>query len=249
VGVLRGSDPALAARHVMLSAHYDGTGPEGGGGEDGGDRIWNGANDDSSGTAALIETASALARMPARPRRSILFAAFFGEEKGLRGSRYYAAHPVVPLARTVADLNLEHLGRTDSTEDGSRAGTASLTGFDYSDVPSIFQRAGALVGVDVYKDARRSDAFFAASDNLPLAEAGVVAHTLCVVFEDFPDYHRPGDEWPKLDYANMEKTVRMVAAAALLIADGAEEPRWRDRPETAEYVAAWKRLRAPETSP
>ncbi len=240
-GVLRGSDPALNATYLLVSAHYDGTGPRVG--ASGPDRIWNGANDDGSGTVAMIELASTLQHLSPPPRRSIVFLAFFGEEKGLLGSAYYAAHPLVPLERTVADLNLEHLGRTDSTE-RNKAGTASLTGYDYSDLAAVFEEAGRATGIEVYKDDRRSDAFFADSDNYPLAAVGVVAHTVCVVFEDFADYHGPGDEWPKIDFANMTRTVRMVGAALLMVADSEQEPRWRaDASPAAPYRAAWRRQR------
>jgi Peptidase family M28 len=239
-GLLRGSDPRLSQEYVLVSAHYDGTGPRAG--ATGPDRIWNGANDDGSGTVTLLELASAFSRMRPRPRRSVLFVAFFGEEKGLIGSGYYAAHPLVPLERTVADVNLEHLGRTDSTE-RNKAGTASLTGFDYSDVPAVFEAAGRATGVDVYKDEHRSGPFFLASDNYPLARAGVVAHTVCVLFEDFADYHGAGDEWPKIDYANMERTVRMVGAAVLMMADATQAPRWRDDvADAAPYRDAARKL-------
>jgi hypothetical protein len=239
-GLLRGSDPSLSGTYVLVSAHYDGTGPRPG--ATGPDLIWNGANDDGSGTATVVELAAAFARLRAHPRRSIVFLAFFGEEKGLLGSAYYAAHPLVPLAKTVADVNLEHLGRTDSTE-RSKAGTASVTGYDYSDLPAIFEAAGRTTGIEVYRDARRSGPFFAGSDNYSLASVGVVAHTVCVVFEDFADYHGAGDEWPKIDFANMERTARMVGAAVLMIADATAEPRWRpDLEEAAPYRAAWERL-------
>ena len=243
-GLLRGSDPSLAGTYVLVTAHYDGTGPPPG--DTGPDRIWNGANDDGSGTTALLELASAFARLRPRPRRSIVLMAFFGEEKGLLGSTYYAAHPLVPLEKTVADVNLEHLGRTDSLE-RSKAGTASLTGYSFSEVPLIFEAAGREMGTLVYKDARRSDAFFDASDNYPLAAAGVIAHTVCVVFEDFADYHGAGDEWPRIDFANMERTVRMVGAAVLMMADSAEEARWRPEvAEAASYRQAWQRRRGGE---
>ena len=243
-GLLRGSDPALAGTYVLVTAHYDGTGPRPG--DTGPDRIWNGANDDGSGTTALLELASAFARLRPRPRRSIVLVAFFGEEKGLLGSTYYAAHPLVPLANTVAAVSLEHLGRTDSVE-RSKAGTASLTGYDFSDVPLVFEAAGRATGIDVYKDERRSTAFFDLSDNAPLAAAGVIAHTVCVVFEDFADYHGAGDEWPKIDFANMERTVRMVGAAVLMMADSAQEPRWRPEvPEARPYRETWQRLRGGE---
>ena len=232
-GVLRGSDPALAGTYLIVSAHYDGTGPRPG--ATGPDRVWNAANDDGSGTAAVLEIASALSGMRTRPRRSILFLAFFGEEKGLVGSTYYAAHPLVPLERTIGDLNLEHLGRTDSTE-RSKVGTLSLTGYDYSDLPAAVEAAGRITGIEVYKDPRRSDPFFAGSDNYALASAGVVAHTACVLFEDWPDYHGPADEWPKIDFANMERTVRTIAAATLMLADRDTAPSWTpDDPRTAVY--------------
>jgi hypothetical protein len=239
-GLLRGSDPALSGTYVLVSAHYDGTGPRPG--APGPDRIWNGANDDGSGTSTVVELAAALARVRPRPRRSIVFLTFFGEEKGLLGSAYYAAHPLVPLEKTVADVNLEHLGRTDSTE-RNKAGTASLTGYDFSDLPRVFEAAGRATGIEVYKDPRRSAPFFAASDNYPLAAAGVVAHTVCVVFEDFADYHGPGDEWPKIDFPNLQRTARMVGAAVLMVADAAEEVRWREGVDDATpYREAGQRL-------
>jgi len=241
-GLLRGSDPALSGTYVLVTAHYDGTGPRPG--ATGPDRIWNGANDDGSGTSTVVELAAALARLRPRPRRSIVFLTFFGEEKGLLGSAYYAAHPLVPLEKTVADVNLEHLGRTDSLEGHDKAGTASLTGYDFSDLPRVFEAAGRETGVEVYEDARRSAPFFAASDNYPLAAAGVVAHTVCVVFEDFADYHGAGDEWTKIDFPNLERTARMVGAAVLMLADAVEEPRWREgAADAAPYREAWQRRR------
>ena len=142
----------------------------------------------------------------------------------------------------MADVNLEHLGRTASLE-RNKAGTASLTGYDYSDLSEVFVAAGRLTGIEVYRDPLRSGPFFTASDNYPLARAGVVAHTVSVLFEDFADYHGPGDEWPKIDYPNLERTVRMVGAAALMIADAGPAPRWReDVEEAAPYREASRRL-------
>ena len=106
-----------------MTAHYDhiGVRPDGDG-----DRIYNGANDDASGAASLMEIASALSTIEPRPRRSIAFIALFGEEEGLLGSRYYGRHPIFPLASTVADVNLEQMGRTDSN-DGPKIASASFT--------------------------------------------------------------------------------------------------------------------------
>ncbi len=238
VAILRGSDPVLKDSYILLTAHYDhiGVKPDGEG-----DRIYNGANDDASGTASVIEIASALATLNPRPRRSIVFIALFGEEAGLLGSHYYAHHPLFPLARTVADVNLEQLGRTDSDQ-GPKIASASFTGFNFSDVPVVFEKAGEKTGVRVYKDAQRSDPFFSRSDNQALADIGVPAHTVCVAFE-FPDYHGAGDEWPKLDYANMAKVDRMVALGLISIADAASVPHWNaTEAQASRYLKAWERL-------
>ncbi len=237
VGLLRGSDPVLKDTYVLLTAHYDHIGVR----QDmEGDKIFNGANDDGSGTVSVIEIASALAGL--RPKRSVVFMTFFGEEAGLLGSRYYGRHPIFPLKQTVADINLEQVGRTDSTE-GSQVNRASLTGFDYSDLGPIFKRAGEVVGIQVYKHEQNSDAFFGRSDNQALADAGIPAHTLCVAF-NFPDYHRPGDHWEKIDFPNLARTTRMVALAVLEIANNAEAPKWNvDNPKTARYVEAWRKLK------
>src|SRR5205085_6191777 len=110
---------------------------------------------------------------------------------GLVGSRYYGRHPIVPLAKTIADLNLEQVGRTDATN-GPQVGTASITGFDFSDVTKVLVDAGKVAGVKVYKDDEASDAYFGRSDNQALADVGIPAHTLCVAF-NYPDYHGVGD--------------------------------------------------------
>jgi Zn-dependent M28 family amino/carboxypeptidase len=234
IGVLRGSDPALKDTYLVLTAHYDHLGV-GGSGE--GDRIFNGANDDASGTSSVIEIAKALAALPQRPRRSVVFMTLFGEELGTLGSRYYCQHPVFPLAKTVADINLEQLGRTDDSE-GPRLLQFSLTGFDYTDIAAYLSEAGEETGVRVVKREKESDSFFVRSDNAAFADAGVPSTTLTVSYI-FPDYHRTGDKWPKLDYDNMAKVDDAVALGVYGIADSAEAPQWnKDNPKTARYVAA-----------
>jgi hypothetical protein len=233
VGLLRGSDPDPKETYVLLSAHYDhlGVGPHNGSG----DRIYNGANDDGSGTVSVIEVASALAAAKHRPRRSLVFVAFYGEEHGLVGSRYYTAHPVVPLGKTVAAINLEQLGRTDDSE-GPRVAAATVTGFDYSDVGPTLRRAGEAVGVGVSKHPVKSDAYFGASDNASLAREGIPAHTISVAFA-FPDYHGADDEWEKIDFANMARIDRMVCLGLLMIADQRDRPRWDEtNPKAARFV-------------
>lgn len=235
IGVLRGSDPVLKDTYVLATAHYDhvGTRPD-----LAGDKIFNGANDDGSGTVSVIEIASALASLNPRPKRSIVFMTFFGEEKGLLGSRFYGRHPVFPIEKTVADVNLEQVGRTDSTE-GPQIANATLTGFDYSDLGPIFKTAGSLTGITVYKHEQNSDSFFPRSDNQALADQGVPAHTLCTAFV-YSDYHGVADHWDKIDYPNMEKVDRMVALALTMIANNPDPPKWNEEnPKTARYVKAW----------
>jgi hypothetical protein len=234
IGVLRGADPALKDTYLLLTAHYDHLGIRGTGE---GDHIFNGANDDASGTASVIEIANALASLAEKPKRSIVFLTFFGEETGGLGSRYYVQHPVFPLAKTVANVNLEQLGRTDDTE-GPRLLQFNLTGFDYTNIAAFFGKAGEETGIHVVKHEQNSDSFFGRSDNAAFADAGVPATTLSVAYI-FPDYHGAGDEWPKLDYDNMAKVDGAVALGVFRIADSAEAPQWnKDNPKTARYVQA-----------
>ncbi len=236
--ILRGSDPLLKDTYVMLSAHYDHKGLA----ESGDDKIFNGANDNASGTAAVMEVANALAALHPRPKRSVLFILFCGEEKGLRGSRYYVDHPLVPLDKTVANLNLEQLGRTDAPE-GPHLTSANVTGFDFSDMTPILVDAGKRVGVIVSKDEKASDKYFKMSDNAPIAKAGIPAHTLSVTYE-FPDYHAVGDEWQKIDYDNMAKVDQAVGIATLRLAQAITAPRWNDTyPAAKPYADAAKKLR------
>jgi hypothetical protein len=236
-GILRGSDLVLRDTYVMLTSHYDHR-PMAAAGED---RIFNGANDDASGTTSVIEVAAALAALPVHPKRSILFMTFFGEERGLLGSRYYAQHPLVPPAKTIAGLNLEQIGRTDATE-GPQIKTASVTGFDFSDMPGTIAKAAELAGVQVYNNAAASDAFFGRSDNQPLAALGIPAHTLCVAF-DFPDYHKVTDTWEKLDYDNMAVVNRAIALAMMELASDAPAPKWNEAyPPAQRYAEAARKL-------
>ena len=231
LGLLRGSDPTLKETYVILSAHYDhlGIGPQ----NTAGDRIFNGANDDGSGTVSVVEIASALATLSPRPRRSLIFATFYGEEHGLIGSKYYTDHPIVPIDKTVAAVNLEQVGRTDDSE-GPRVSAATVTGYSFSDVGPILHKAGAAVGVNVYEHPTLSDPYFLASDNASLARAGVPAHTISVAYA-FPDYHGADDEWEKVDYVNMAKVDRMAALGLLKIANG-DAPAWnKDNPKAAKY--------------
>ncbi len=203
--MLEGSDAQLRHEYILLTAHYDHVGT--GSGE--GDRIFNGANDNASGTATVLALAEAFARHSERPRRTLVFLLYFGEEKGLIGSRYYARHPLFPLERTVANLNFEQMGRTDDNS-GPRAGKLTASGFDYTTLGAVLEAAGADTGVDAAKDGANSDAVLFAQRQ---PGAGRRRHSGDHRFGglDVSDYHRPGDEWHKLDYANMERACAALA--------------------------------------
>jgi hypothetical protein len=232
--ILRGSDPVLRDQYVFLTAHYDHLGllPSGFG-----DRIYNGANDNGSGTVSVIEIAAALGSLPVHPKRTIVFMAWYGEEEGLLGAYYYVHHPLVPLNNTVANVNLEQMGRTDD-KDGPEIGALAVIGKSYSDLPEMIRAGAKEEDIRIYskKDA---DAFFDRSDNYAFALAGVVAHTVVVAFE-YPDYHGLADEWQKIDYSNMARVDRGVAAALLEIANGSHAPAWSDAKEAAPYREAGK---------
>jgi hypothetical protein len=251
VGILRGSDPALKGTAVVVSAHYDHIGTSDTAGRmamtpaTAQDRIYNGANDDASGTVSVIEVATALATLQPRPKRSIVFVAFFGEEIGEFGSRWFASHPPFPAADTVAGINLEQVGRTDSLK-GPQVGTATVSGYDFSSVTSYLKRAGKFTGIKVYKDEQGSDPFFDRSDNAQLALKGIPAHTVSTAFE-YPDYHGVGDEWQKIDYQNMARVDRMVTLAVLNLANSLEPPHWNTTNlKTEKYIQARHAARKPE---
>jgi hypothetical protein len=229
IGVLRGADPQLAGSCIIVSAHYDHLGlrpdlP--------GDSIFNGANDDASGTAAVIEIARALRALNKGPRRTLIFAAFGAEERGRIGSRYYAEHPACPIQQTIADINLEQLGRTDDVT-GPVIGAAYVTGYDYSDLGPFLTQEGRKMGIQFLKHESNSDKFFSGSDNFSLALAGVPAHTVSVGYI-FPDYHRPGDHWDKLDYDNMARVVRALALAVEELANRDQPVEWNPTNPLAE---------------
>lgn len=235
-GLLRGSDPKLNDTYLIVSGHYDHVGMQG-------QQIYNGANDDASGTSAMLTLAEAVAHLPQRPKRSILFVAYFGEEKGLLGSRYYGAHPLFPLSKTIVNLNLEQVGRTDDS-DGPNLKRLFVTGFDYSNLSDWLTAVGRDTGVSFDKHGQSSDAFFGRSDNQSLADAGVPAHTLATAFM-YPDYHQPGDHWEKIDYDNLATVTRAVGVALVRLANSSKPVEWnQENSKAASYVKAAKALSA-----
>ena len=221
---------------MLISAHYDhlGLGPVG---EK--DRIYNGANDNASGVATVIELAHAFAKENPHPRRTMVFLCFFGEEEGLFGSIWYVKHPLFPLDRTVANINFEQLGEPESNE-GLQAGSLGVTGYDLTDLPELVEPALERAGVKL-RNTKHNDEYFERSDNLPFAQAGIPAHTFVAALE-YPDYHRPSDTWPKLNYDNMARLDRGLALAILAVADRPDAPKWKESKKTRDYLEAWHAL-------
>ena len=240
IGMIPGTDPVLSKQYVIVSAHYDHLGaktvdPE----KPNEDVIFNGADDDASGVAGVIQIGKALAKE--KPKRTIILMMFYGEEKGMVGSRFYVKNPVFPLKDTVANINLEQIGRTDDNE-GPRVSAGSLTGFSFSSIGSTFAKIGKDMGVPVTGHPRFSAAYFSASDNIAFAGIGIPAHTICTAF-DFPDYHKVGDHADKLDYENMVKIVKLTAATVWDIVNSDAKPSWNaEEPKAARYIEAAKKL-------
>jgi Zn-dependent M28 family amino/carboxypeptidase len=209
VGMVRGSDSALRDQVILIDAHYDhlGIGPA-----VNGDSIYNGADDDGSGVVAVLGAARALAAGPP-PRRTVLFLATTGEELGLLGTRWYLDHPVVPLERTVANLEIEMIGRPDSLAGGP--GKGWLTGFERSTMGPMLAKAG----IPIVADPHPAQQFYLRSDNIAFARRGIPAHTLSS-YGMHRDYHTPADELAKIDGNHLATMVQAAARAARLLADG-----------------------------
>ena len=209
LGILRGSDPALANEVVIVGAHFDHVGIRP---SVNGDSIANGADDDASGTVAVIEAARIIAAGP-RPRRTVIFAAFTGEEAGTLGVRWYSQHPIKPLDQHVADIQVEMIGRPDTAAGGP--GKAWLTGFERSTMgPTL-----AAAGLPVIADPRPTQRFFERSDNIVFARLGIVAHTLSS-FGLHGEYHTVNDEVELVDFAHMTEMINLTARAVRIVADG-----------------------------
>jgi hypothetical protein len=207
VGLVRGSDPDQADEFVLVTAHFDHVGV---GRAVDGDSIYNGADDNAAGVAALVEIGRALA--PAPPRRTVVFAAMAGEELGLLGTRWYIDHPAVPLESTVADLNLEMIGRPDSA---IGPGRLWLTGYDRTTMGAAFESAGLAID----PDPRPGQSFYQRSDNIAFARIGIPAHTLSS-FGLHPDYHSPDDEIERIDFEHLETVIEVATSAIRVLADG-----------------------------
>jgi hypothetical protein len=219
VAVWEGSDPALKGEYVALGAHYDHVGS--GCPPAGSDTICNGADDDGSGTTALLGMAEALAKAPVRPKRSVLFVWHCGEEKGLWGSRYFTEFPTVPLNQIVAQINIDMIGRSKKAGD-TNPRNAELTGPDavyligstmmsteLGELVNTVNKSYLNITFDTrYDDPKDPNRFFFRSDHYNYARKGIPI----IFFFDgvHEDYHRAGDSPDKIDYQKMEKVTRTV---------------------------------------
>ena len=208
IGVLEGSDPGLAREAVVIGAHYDHLGLGGRFSRDAETgQVHNGADDNASGTAMVIEMAHVAARHRAQFRRSIVFAAFAGEELGLLGSRHYIQHPPISMARTVAMLNLDMVGRA--------RGRVLVGGDDKQ--PRFKQlieklRASSRLRLDDFSDGYADGA----SDNDSFERERVPTLVFFTGFHD--DYHRPSDDWQQTDSAGAAEIARLALAIASTLA-------------------------------
>lgn len=216
IGVLKGSDPELSKEAIIFSAHLDHIGEIG----TVGDTINNGADDDATGVTGVLALADAYAALETRPKRSVIFMTFWGEEKGLLGSRHYANSPEWPLDKTVANLNLEMLGRP---EPGANEKTW-MTGWDQSDLGILVAKGADRIGVMVFEHPKFSAMLYRQSDNWSFVEKGVVAHSFSAG-SLHSDYHQPSDEWERLELKHMTRVIQGFFAGSLPIADGEVTPK------------------------
>jgi hypothetical protein len=232
VGVLPGSDPRLKREYVVLSAHIDHVGV---GKPINGDEIYNGAMDNASGIATLIETARLLKESKTSLRRSVVFLAVTAEEKGLLGSRYYAAHPTVPREGIVANLN------TDMFSPFFPLTSLIVQGLEESDLAADLTRVAGAFGVRVLSDPEPERNAFIRSDQYSFIRKGVPALSLKVGFiKNSPEheyvkrwrkerYHAPSDDVNQpVDLKAAADFNRLYARAVEEIANRESRPRWND---------------------
>jgi Peptidase family M28 len=244
VGILEGSDPVLKNEYVAVGAHYDHVGMRTGTGP--GDKVYNGADDDGSGTVSLLAMAEALTRSPVRPKRSVLLIWHTGEEKGLWGSQYFTEHPTVPLGQIITQLNIDMIGRSRKEGDPTPA-NRTLTGPNEiyvigskmmsTDLGQLSEAVNkSYLGLSfnyLYDDPKDPNRFFFRSDHFNYARKGI---PIIFYFDgEHEDYHKPGDSPDKIDYQKMERVARTIYVTMLELANARTRPRV-DKPLSPEVI-------------
>ena len=244
IGVLEGRDPKLKTEYVVYSAHWDHLGV--GAPNKNGDTIYNGALDNASGVACVLAIADVLAKLPAvqRPRRSILFLFPTAEEQGLLGAEWYSKHPAVPLAKTVANVNLDSMNVLGVTSDFIPLGAERST------LKAVVEAVAREKHLRVSPDARPEQGSFYRSDHFPFAKVGVpsislkegndyVGHTKEWGEEQFrayntAHYHQPSDElrdtW---DFRGMIQEADIALAIGMKVANAPQMPKFNEVDEFA----------------
>ncbi|KPJ81122.1 MAG: hypothetical protein AMS19_08640 [Gemmatimonas sp. SG8_23] len=218
VGILEGSDPMLRDEYVVFSAHMDHVGM--GTPDEQGDSIFNGADDDASGTSAVMEVAEAMAALRTPPRRSMVFLVVSGEEKGLWGSDWYATHPSVPLDATVANLNADMVGRNWTD-------TIVAIGKEHSDLGATLERVNDRhpeLGMTAIDDIWPEERFYFRSDHYNFARRGVPV--LFFFNGTHEDYHARNDEPERIDAEKAARIARLLYYLGMEIGNADERPAW-----------------------
>ena len=216
-GILEGSDPTLKREYIVISAHMDHVGI---GAPVNGDSIYNGADDDASGTVGVIELAEALSRPNARPKRSVVFLTVSGEEHGLWGSAWFSDHSPVPVTDVVANLNIDMIGRNWKD-------TIVVIGKEHSDLGATVDRVARAhkeLNMRPIDDLWPEENFYFRSDHYNFARKGVPV--LFFFNGTHPDYHGPDDEPGRIDAEKEARIVRLVYLVTHEVGNAAERPKW-----------------------
>ena len=213
IGVLKGK--SLSNEYVIISAHYDHLGINQ---KMEGDNIYNGANDNASGTTAMLALAEYFKKLD-NNERSIVFVAFTAEEMGLVGSRYFGKH--INPNDIVAGINIEMIGK----ESPYGKNTAWITGFDRSDFGEIIQKNLSNTNYEVFPDPYIKEKLFFRSDNAALAKLGIPAHTFSTTpMEKDSHYHKVSDEYKTLDIFTIKEATKLISKGILSIIQGEDTP-------------------------
>jgi len=217
IGWIEGSDPELKNEYIVFTAHMDHVGV---GSPVDGDSIYNGADDDASGTVTIVELAQAFASLPEAPRRSLVFMTVSGEEKGLLGSGWYAEHPTFPMEQTVANLNLDMIGR-------NWPDTIVAIGKEESSLGPLVEKVAAEhpeLDMAVIDDIWPEEGFYSRSDHYNFARLGVPI--LFFFNGTHDDYHRPSDHPDRIGYDKMSRIGKLLFFLGYEVATEDDRPRW-----------------------